>query len=89
MPILQSPQHQSQPRRILHVVPGVLRPSGCVGAALPCVARGTARGNRAASVQAADQAVWPGRDFGVRQPYPKETPLSLDEVHFAKARGLI
>ena len=34
-------------------------------------------------------SAWPGSDFGVRAPYPAETPLSWDEVQHARTRGLL
>jgi len=32
---------------------------------------------------------WPGRDLGVREPYPGETALSWSEIHCAIATGQI
>ena len=31
---------------------------------------------------------WPGAIFGIRPPFPKEIPLSWEEVHFAVSRGI-
>jgi len=33
-------------------------------------------------------SAWPGSDFGVRAPYPSETPLSWDEVQHGRVLGL-
>ena len=33
-------------------------------------------------------SAWPGSDFGVRAPYPSETPLSWDEVEHGRTHGL-
>lgn len=32
---------------------------------------------------------WPGRDLGVRAPYPGETPISWAEVHHGVREGLL
>lgn len=75
---------QPDQRRGAHDVPWVLRPSGGVGAAITAEA-----GNDACCDRALSGRSWPGRDFGVREPYPGETALSWSEVHFAHERGLL
>ncbi|MCL2310793.1 MAG: hypothetical protein FWC42_11120 [Proteobacteria bacterium] len=75
---------QSGQRPVSAGVPALLRPAGGVGTAIA-----PASGADAGCDCALSASAWPGRDFGVRQPYPGETPLSWDEVHFARERGLI
>ena len=36
-----------------------------------------------------DADLWPGAEFGIRPPFPAETPLSWEEVNEALRMGLI
>jgi len=75
---------QSGQRCGVYDVRWVLRQACGVGAAIEDEA-----GNDACCDSALSGSPWPGRDFGVREPYPGETALSWSEVHFAHERGLL
>ena len=34
-------------------------------------------------------STWPGEHFGVRAPFPGETPISWEEVHHAVSQGVL
>ena len=48
----------------------------------------TATGGHAGSNNPLQFSAWPGSDFGVRAPYPSETPLSWDEVQHGRVCGV-
>jgi hypothetical protein len=85
MSILHNSGRQPVTRWVSDAVPWLQGTAGGVGPAVTLPARGDAGGVR----PAARQHTWPGRDFGIRAPYPRETPLSWDEVHHAIAHRLI
>ena len=66
-----------------HDVLGVLHAPCAVGSSVTKPARGDAVSNNPLRFSA-----WPGSDFGVRAPYPAETPLSWDEVEHGRTHGL-
>ena len=84
MRILPSPRYQPDIREISLRLPSVLHEAGslcsseqasrCIDAGCHCQIQGR---------------TWAGADFGVRPPYPGETPLSWDEVMEAVRRGLL
>lgn len=66
-----------------HDVLAVLHAPCAVGPSVTKPARGDAVSNNPLRFSA-----WPGSDFGVRAPYPAETPLSWDEVEHGRTNGL-
>ena len=64
------------------VVLGVLRPAGDFRAPEQAAGSHHARGD--CEVQG---FTWPGQHFGVRAPFPGETPISWEEVHHAVRHG--
>jgi len=71
------PSSINQPgqRPVPDALPALQCAAGCVSAAIAPASRADAGSDSARQV-----TTWPGRDFGVRQPYPGETPLSWEEV---------
>lgn len=84
MRILQSTRYQPDIREISLRLPPVLHEAGdlCSPEQAPC-------GIDACCHCQIQRRTWAGADFGVRPPYPGETPLSWDEVMEAVRRGLL
>ena len=84
MRILQSTRYQPDIREISLRLPSVLHEAGdlCSPEQAPC-------GIDACCHCQIQGRTWAGADFGVRPPYPGETPLSWDEVMEAVRRGLL
>jgi hypothetical protein len=70
---------------------GATQASGVGGldGAWPLRARFTQVGQRPDGYCAANQSLWPGHTCGIRAPGEAETPLSFDEVAFARRHNLI
>ena len=85
MSVLHDSGRQPATRRIPDAVPWLQGPAGGVSASFAAPAGGDA----GRVCQTSGQHAWPGRDFGIRAPYPSETPLSWGEVHHAVMHGLI
>lgn len=41
------------------------------------------------SDRAVQGSAWPGQHFGVRAPFPGETPISWEQVHHAVRQGVL
>jgi len=84
MRILPSIRYQPDIREISLRLPSVLHEAGdlCSPEQAPC-------GIDACCHCQIQGRTWAGADFGVRPPYPGETPLSWDEVMEAVRRGLL
>lgn len=79
-------RHLDQPaRRSLPVrLPAMLRAAGAKYPPQP-----PAGSRHAGGHSAPPRRTWPGRDLGVRAPFPGETALSWSEIHSAIATGQI
>lgn len=86
---MRESRHESALRGISPSVPGMLRTPGAIDTPQQA-ARGSDAGiDRSLSAPVESGSTWPGRDFGVRAPYPGETQLSWCEVMEAVRRGLL
>lgn len=81
---MRESRHESALRGIPDAVPGMLHAPGAID-----TPQQAARGSDAGSDRQVQGCTWPGRDFGVRAPYPGETQLSWCEVMEAVRRGLL
>lgn len=84
MRILSSPRYQPDIREISLRLPPVLHEAGSI-----CPSEQASRCIDAGCHCQIQGRTWAGADFGVRPPYPGETPLSWAEVMEAVKRGLL
>lgn len=75
MRVVPFPRQKPAVGRVPLPMPAVLRGAGGEREAAARAARGDA-----GSYRTDTRRTWPGRDFGVRAPYPDETPLSWSEA---------
>ena len=66
------------------VVLGMLHQAGDFG-----TPEQTAGGHHAGGDCEVQGGTWPGQHFGVRAPFPGETPISWEEVHHAVRQGIL
>lgn len=86
---MRESRHESALRGIPPGMPGMLCAPGAIDTPQQS-ARGSDAGiDRSFQAPMESGSTWPGRDFGVRAPYPGETPLSWEEVMEAVRRGLL
>ena len=83
MPQLHPGRNSEAMAWLQHDVLAMLYATCAVGSTVQKPARGHVVSNNPLRFSA-----WPGSDFGVRAPYPSETPLSWDEVQHGVAHGL-